>query len=133
MKKYFLGQVTQKAILKYKDTYVLVKEKNQDEWILPGGRLDYGEKPEEGLKREIQEELSVGCIVGDIVSVDVYHSEDKVKTPKLFLFYKAEIKEGEEIRINHEVEEICFVSSKQDIASLPMFNNQRHALEAFLV
>ena len=132
MKKYFLGQVTQKAILKYKNTVVIVREKNQKEWILPGGRLDYGEKPEEGLKREIQEELSVDCVIKSMDSLDVYHSEDKVKTPKLFIFYTAKILPQEEIAINHEIEEVRYVSKKRDIVELPMFDNQRKALEKFL-
>ncbi len=28
-------------------------------WELPGGGLDFGEKPYEGVKREIEEEMSV--------------------------------------------------------------------------
>lgn len=132
MKKYFLGQVAQKAILKYKDAFVLVKEKNQEEWILPGGRLDSGESPEEGLRREIQEELSIDVEIKSIISIDSYHGEGRSKVPKVFIFYSVIALPKQDIKINHEVEEFMLVSKKSEIENLPMFTNQREVIEKVL-
>jgi 8-oxo-dGTP pyrophosphatase MutT (NUDIX family) len=38
---------------------VLLLRNERDEWELPGGRMDAGETPQQTLKREFEEELSV--------------------------------------------------------------------------
>ncbi len=50
-----------KALIKYKDKYLFVKEelRKGEIWDLPGGKIEYGESPEETLHREIWEELGI--------------------------------------------------------------------------
>jgi 8-oxo-dGTP diphosphatase len=38
--------------------FLIVQEEN-GKWELPGGRLDFGESPDDGLRREIQEEMGL--------------------------------------------------------------------------
>jgi 8-oxo-dGTP pyrophosphatase MutT (NUDIX family) len=37
----------------------LVCKKESGVWVLPGGKLDYGESPQAGLRREILEEMNI--------------------------------------------------------------------------
>lgn len=72
-----------KALIKNQDKYLFVKEelRKGQVWDLPGGKIEYGETPEETLHREIWEEL--GIKVSIIKSVGVWyffsqHHKDQV-------------------------------------------------------
>lgn len=132
MEKTFIGQVTQKAILKYKNYFVIVKQEGGEKWILPGGRLNVGETTKAGLLREIKEELSVDCVIGDIISTDVYHGGNISKNPKLFVYFHATVLPGQEIHIKNEIIDIAYVSKKNDLKEYPMYDNQKSVIEKFL-
>ncbi|MDD2515947.1 MAG: NUDIX domain-containing protein [Candidatus Gracilibacteria bacterium] len=48
-------------------------------WEILGGHLEYGETLEEGLKREIKEELNLEIEIGEIVHVFTYVHPNKEK------------------------------------------------------
>ena len=56
------------AVLEKNGRWLIAKRKRGDRfaglWEFPGGKLEAGETPEEGLVREISEELGVGVQVG---------------------------------------------------------------------
>jgi len=132
MEEHFFGQVTQKSVLKFGNSFVLVKEKGEDKWILPGGRLNVGEAPEAGLLREIAEELGIDCVVERVISVDAYHGGAKSKTPKFFVFYLVLANPNQKIVTDNEISEVILVSKKDELEKISMFQDQKSVLEEFL-
>ena len=133
MEQHFIGQVTLKAVLKYKNAFVLVREKNEDKWILPGGRLNAGESPENGILREIKEELSVDCNIEKIISVGAYHGGDISKNPKFFVYYLASVTTNQEIVINNEIAEFVLISKKEELEKYPTYQSYKDVIEKFLL
>ncbi len=54
-------RISVKAIVKDETGRILLARERSGEWELPGGGLDHGEDPKQGLARELAEEI--GCSV----------------------------------------------------------------------
>ena len=74
--------VANKAVIKAKGKYlVLLKSDLEDvapnSYDLPGGRMSYGEKPEESLKREVKEEVGLEIEIRGVTDVWSFIMEEK--------------------------------------------------------
>lgn len=89
------------AALIIKENKILITQRKKDSfmggrWEFPGGKLGGGEGPEDGLKREIFEELSIRIKVGKLFHTNyhTYKIENKKREIKL-ITYLCEILKGE--------------------------------------
>ena len=91
---HFEGKVAQKALVVRSDGKVLVTRdsRDPDTWELPGGRLNLGEKPVEGLERELKEELGVECVAEKVVLIEQAQQAQE-GSAALFLIYQVSIKD----------------------------------------
>lgn len=109
--------------------FLLIKEDN-GRWELPGGGLEHGEDPTEGLRREIHEET--GLVITEIS-----------KTPKYFLTSKRQGGEAYIANVIYEVKlkDLDFVPSEEcqelrfftpeEARHEPLFTNVERFLEVF--
>jgi 8-oxo-dGTP diphosphatase len=95
-------------------------------WEFPGGKLEKGETPEEGLKRELREELGVETTIGSLFQEVVWPYDHM--TVRLF-FYRATILSGEPRAIDHS--ELRWVLP-QDLVEYDFPDADRPVLERLL-
>ena len=58
-----------KALIVRKDKFLAVQDAHDGYWELPGGKIQYGETPQQALVREVKEELGVIVEVGKPVGM----------------------------------------------------------------
>ncbi|MEX2157884.1 MAG: NUDIX hydrolase [Dehalococcoidia bacterium] len=69
-------------------------------WFLPGGDLEHGESPEEGVRREIREETQLE--VDDLRLFRVWHYLAEQDAPAVAISFTCSVPPGMEPRINEE-------------------------------
>lgn len=89
---------------------VLKREKNDvhmpEIWEIPGGRLDPGENPFEGMKREAREEIGIEVEVKEPISVKHFTRQDgQVVTMIIFLCKPL----SKDVKISEEHEEFKWI------------------------
>ena len=82
---------TARCILYREDEYLLAVHSSfwgvkRRRWGLPGGQIEWGESPEEAVRRELEEELSV--FVPDFIEIGAFHYKKA-----LHMVYAAELLE----------------------------------------
>lgn len=71
-------------------------------WTLPGGGLDFGEHPEEGMVREVMEETGLDVRPVEVIGVDAITGErEDVSWQSLRILYAAEVLSG---TLRHEAQ-----------------------------
>lgn len=69
--------ITVTAGIFFKDNRVFIARRKAGgrlpgKWEFPGGKVEAGETPEESLRRELQEELAIDAVVGDLLGENVH-------------------------------------------------------------
>ena len=90
--EHFVARVAQKVIIEKEGKILLVRSPGVlgAKWELPGGRLNKDELPQEGVKREVFEELGVEIVLQGVVQITTFvHPKDG---DHLVVVYSAQLK-----------------------------------------
>jgi 8-oxo-dGTP diphosphatase len=89
------------GLIRYRG-YLLVTRRLDGAWEFPGGKLEFGETPEQGLAREIHEELGGQITVGPIKYVKSHCPDSEHQM--LLLFYQAQWTDSQKPQCLHVAE-----------------------------
>lgn len=108
------------AIIKSGDKFCVVRKRETDKFIIPGGRIEHNETDEETLKRELFEELNV--TLKNYRWFDVFNGLSVFENEPLEIrVYHTEI-EGEPTP-NSEIVELAWIGGNYDIPVGRMLSN----------
>lgn len=97
----------------------------------PGGRMDAGESPLEGLKRELKEELGLDVDVSKAkpFHIDYWKFDRDEDRSVVGIFYVVPVGDVE-IQLSHEHTEHIWIDPKQEV-TIPMFESLKCALDIY--
>lgn len=104
-------------VILQEDKILLVQHKKKDRkyWVLPGGRVDFGESLIEAIKREMLEEANIKVKVGNLIFIsDAISPDDNNKRHIINIFFEGKIIGGN-LKIGKEeiLQQIEFVPISQ--------------------
>lgn len=121
-------KVAAKALL-FHEGKVLIVADPKNKWDFPGGGIEGDERLEEGLRRELQEELGLTDIqVGRVVHADEWFIPKK-DLHVVAVFYLAELGEKPMFTLSSEHSETSWIDLK-DIGKYDVTEDTIRALEA---
>ena len=109
-----LYRVATKVIIAHEGKLLVVLEKDDDWWNLPGGGVDHGEEIDQAIVRELQEE--VGLESTDIMAIDkpvfVATNASMDGVPRTNIFYTANVR-IDALRAGRDVAELRRVTPEE--------------------
>lgn len=103
-------RVAVKALIKNNEGQILLVKEKSDKWDLPGGGLNHGEEPADGLIRELREEIGVSedITIGTIIRQKSFWLEDK-QAFLMWIVYEVIIPKNSEFHFGDGVTAIKYI------------------------
>lgn len=107
------SQVAVKAVIKSSDgKFLIVKEGSR--WQAVGGRLEKGEKLEDGLRRETEEETGITDLeVGKVIHVDEWFAKPEGELKHIVALFFICKTNNVDIKLSEEHQEYAWVDSDE--------------------
>ena len=115
---------------KGKPRYLLIHRPRYDDWSLPKGKLDSGEKHRDAALREVKEETGLVCDVLAKLSPVNYITPNG--NPKRVKYWLMEARSGKFVQ-NDEVDAVTWVKRSQAMSLLTHVHDQAVLVEAHLI
>ncbi len=116
MRKYQqLPVVVVSAFLRFGDKYLLVKDPRFGFYRVPGGKLRFGERVEDALKREIKEELNLNINIVRFLGFGqdtIKFKDSGIEVSRVILYFECEVKNKDELKVRakNEINNLIFLS-----------------------
>lgn len=119
--------ITVKGIV-VKDGKILCLKDHGGKWELPGGRIDFGENPEQALAREFSEELHVARVqIGSIVRAWTFLVDrEESERQYVVLVYTCEISNQSLVKSDEHLEYGWF--TRDEVQGLAMRDGYKEAI-----
>ena len=108
-------KIVTSAIIRNEESNILIVKRAAHDsfpntWEFPGGKADFGEDPEESVKREILEETDLSIIPLFPVVVKSYKSQNKIGVVYVEIFYIAQLSPADQtVTLSKEHSEFAWV------------------------
>ncbi len=119
------------------EIFLAKSKKWENQFTVPGGHIEFGEKLENAVKREVKEETNLDIDEVKFLSIDEtifpndYKRDKKEKRHLIFLNYIAKCKKSNKISLNEEFSEYIWINPKEAL-SLNIRPSVRKLIEEFL-
>lgn len=111
------------AVILNSDGAVLLTRRSippfQDEWVMPGGKINLGEPIITALQREVREEVGLDVAVEEMVDVFEHVTPGEDNYHFVILYYRCRPLSCDISHNHHEVAEACWVS-EAELPNYPM-------------
>ena len=116
-----------------KEIFVARSKKWKDKWVIPGGHLEWGEKLEDCVKREVFEETGINVNVVELINVQesILANEYTKQSHMIFLDYLCEYNNGE-IVLNDELQEYKWIKPDNALKELELGASTKKLIEKYL-
>jgi 8-oxo-dGTP diphosphatase len=110
--------------------FLVLKRKKPPVWEFPGGAIEWGEMPEEAVRRECEEECGLSVEVGKVLGTTsaVYEKEGRLKHA-VYIVFKGKVAGGK-LKLSGEHSAAKWVG-KKELGELNLGFNSRLALGLF--